>query len=127
MSTVDLKILEQFMLELCHENAKPAINSCFEGLRDHPVPNTLSFLHQMGSAIKDGQTTESWACVNGLLVGISLAATSRNPHMLHIITDFLELQRKKKGENVVDFFQAKAGKNGTANAGPRNPGNGRGA
>ena len=53
---------------------------------------------------------ESYACVNGILFGLTLAKSISDPQVKQAIEGFLELKAREKGENVFDIFHQKAKK-----------------
>jgi hypothetical protein len=108
---LDMKLFEKFVLELCSPKSKPHINNCFLALQTDTHPENVFIT---GSAIiteiTAKETPEGYATVNGLLFGIVLCYTSQFPLVAQYIDGFIEYKSRSRGENVMDFFQLKAGR-----------------
>lgn len=108
--SANLTLLQKLLLEMIPSDAKPGITTCFEALKVKPMEQTLSFCHQMGDAIRNDHTEGHGATINGMMIGLALAHMSTAPEFIQFINGYLKRRADERGENVVDFFQKKAGK-----------------
>ena len=103
-------LLEKFLCEIITPKGKPAIHQFFTGLTDgysaYMLEQGIHVIYELAGHEKP----ESFATVNGILFGITLAKSITNPQVKLAIEGFLEMKAREKGENVFDIFHQKAKK-----------------
>lgn len=105
-----LELLEKFLLELVPAQAQPAVHITFVGIKTNPTQSIYAGVQFLHTTIKNSTSLESLAVLDGLLLGIALTyGINQKPEISQLLEDYLELNRRKRGENVVTFFQRKTG------------------
>lgn len=107
---MELELLEEFIRGLCPSEASVPVNKLFTGLKEDPVQMVLQGLSHIATDIRENGAA-GIATVNGLCLGVALAYGSRTSKDLKMIIESYNLRNARgRGENVVDFFKARAGK-----------------
>jgi hypothetical protein len=108
---MNLALIEKFILELSPPQAKIAVSGLFESMRTQPAMTIMQGFGLLSDVIKDEGSETSIAAVNGLCLGIALTYCTHNDKNLEkMIEGFVEMSSRNKGENVIDFFKARARK-----------------
>lgn len=108
---MNIVLIEKFISCLAPASAKKAINSMFVGMKEDPSGLIMQGFQHLSDTIRDEGSTESAAAVNGILLGIALVYTThQNKDMEKILKGYLDCASRMKGENVINFWEAKAGK-----------------
>lgn len=105
---MDLILLEKFIIELSHPTTKPAIRNFFNNLTINPSELFVAGIPRTSYLMGLEPNTSDF--VHCMLFGIALTASSRDPEMVKQLTNYLEYKSRERGENIIDFFQARAGK-----------------
>lgn len=103
-------LLEKFLCEIITPKGKPAINNFFVGLKNGYSGHMLDQGIHIIKEIAGQDMPESYACVNGILFGLTLAKSIQDPQVKAAIEGYLEQRARKRGENVFDIFHQKAKK-----------------
>lgn len=106
---IDLKLLEQFIIELSSPSSKIPIHNFFKSLNTEPVGLFVAGIPQV-TYLMAQNSKEVNNYVHLMLFGVALTTASKNPDMANQLQGFLDYKKKERGENVVDFLQWNAGK-----------------
>lgn len=113
---MDLKLVERFLQAMMPPEGMSTIHTAFECLRGPPeqcVPAVGLMIGKFQGKIYGPEVTESQqaSAVGILLTGIMIGWASEQAELKkYIIEDYLERNSKLRGENVVSFFDKKAGR-----------------
>lgn len=111
---MDLKLIEKFLQAMMPAEGKPAVNTAFECMRAHPmsaVPSIGMMVGRLQQRLYSSDENEQVAGASNVLVGVMIAWASEDPALRkYIIEDYLEQDQRKRGENVIDFWQGRAGR-----------------
>lgn len=111
---MDLKLIERFLSAMMPAKGKASVHTAFECMRADPgtaIPSVGMMIgrvqHQLYS---DDEAIQAAAC-GQLLTGIMIAWSSESPALRkYILEDYLERDALLRGENVISFFDKKAGR-----------------
>jgi hypothetical protein len=113
---MDLKLLERFLSAMMppHPAAKQTVDIAFDCMKTHPmtaVPTIGMMIGQAQHRLYGDNEAEAANCARMLLTGVMIAWASEDAELRRVIIDeYLERGAKLRGENVVDFFDKKAGR-----------------
>lgn len=113
---MDLKLLERFLSAMMPPipAAKEAVNTAFECMKAHPmaaIPTVGLMIGQQQQKLYSSSEVEQVTAARGILTGIMIAYCTENPALRkYILEDYLERSAVLRGENIIDFFDKKAGR-----------------
>ena len=111
---MDMKLIEQFLLELCPADGLNTINMAFDQFTKN-IPQagmTIGgFISHAQIYLQTEDTHEQVKVIRYLLTGVMIAYASSHPELKQtLMVNFIEMGKKKRGENVVSFNAKKAEK-----------------
>lgn len=109
---MNFKILEQWLTELMPAEHKQMMQQMIECIQENaPLQFSVGMTQLYPSLIHDNTEIQA-AGLNGLLIGITLYhAWNSKPFVVETqLQGFLDYRKKKRGENIVDFFTERAKK-----------------
>lgn len=108
---MSLELIEKFLLVLSPPDANKAIHSIFLGLEKDPLPVVVDGFNSLHPDITKEGSPQSVAAVNGMLLGVAISyGIDKSPRLKAIIEDYIIQKGRIKGENVIDFSLARAGR-----------------
>lgn len=106
--SVQVELLNKFLITLCPATTQTAINNVFQNFYKEPLPVMYEGINNIQLFIHDKNGMTSGAAINGIILGIFMARISETPENQEIFKGWLEQYSKVKGEHVIDFQQEKA-------------------
>lgn len=110
MARVDTLVLEKFLLTIIPEDAKPEFSKAFAQFRSDRAPSLALGINVVQRFFHDENKNVQIAAVNSLVIGMWMADCTQDQEFLDMFDEWLKQYGRFKGENVVDFLQAKAGR-----------------
>lgn len=110
MARVDLLILEKFLLTIIPDKGKPEFSKAFAQFRSDRAPSLALGINVVQRFFHDEREDVQIASVNSLVIGMWMAECTQDQEFLDMFNEWLAQYGRFKGENVVDFLQAKAGR-----------------
>jgi hypothetical protein len=113
---MDLKRIERFLSAMMPSvfDAKDSVNIAFECMKAHPmtaVPTITNMIGRLQGALYSMDKREQQIASSAVLTGVMIAWATEDQFLRECIIDhYLEQSAKLRGENVVDFFDKKAGR-----------------
>lgn len=108
---MSLEVMEKLLVGMVPPEALAPVHSNFELMRTQPAEAFAGLWNYMHPILMDQEHAGHIAAVNGIMIGIALAhGLDRSIAMQKLIADYLKDRSRKRGENVVNFYEARAGR-----------------
>lgn len=106
-----LELLEKFLLTLTPQQAHAPLHNAFLEIKNEPIVAMGRGFHLVLPDVKSEGSKESFAAINGILLGIALA-NGCQPHtpVEAMLREYIDHHKKGQGDNVVSFVEARIGK-----------------
>ena len=107
---MELELIEEFLRALCPPEAHVHLNDVFKHIKANPAGTVLQGLGQYTDLIRNSDS-HGIAFTTGLCLGVAMyRGCGSSSELRAIIKSYNERNARGRGENVVDFFKARAGK-----------------
>lgn len=94
---MDNTLLEKFITEFSHQDARPVIKDLFKGISENPELTLTAMFHSFFEKMAHDTIAERNALFSGFVMGISLVQIiTENPDLHKILTEILS---KKSAES----------------------------
>lgn len=114
---MNLKLIERFIQAMMPPEGKSTVNTAFKSMTDPStaVPTVGLWVGQFQQRLYEGDERVQAEAVKLVLTGIMIAHAVEDASLRKtIVEEFIQRGVRARGENVIDFFDKKAGrKNGT--------------
>lgn len=111
---VDLLLLEKFLLTVIPNESKNVLLEVFQEIRMDRLQALGISLGRAKSVFESNELSQPFKFfyTNGMIAGILLASFACNSSDKEMFQGWLDQQARNQGENIVDIFSRKAGKDG---------------
>lgn len=101
-------LAKAFLLEFLPPEAQIPVAEVFSMIRENPS-QVLShgFIYTQLHYLKSDNKPLAVACANGVITGFALASCMRYPEVERMMSEYLAIRSKERGENVVNFLAKK--------------------
>jgi hypothetical protein len=108
---MSLEQVEKLLVGMMPPEALNPVHSQFELMRENPVEAFSGLWNHLFPTLRDPEDAGHVAAINGILVGVSLYyGLQRSANLQKIIGDYIVDRSRKRGENIVNFYEARAGR-----------------
>lgn len=108
---MSLELIEKLLVGMVPHDAVAPVHSNFKAMRSEPAEAFTVLWNHLYPILKNQDADGHIAATNGILIGVALYyGLQRSDNLLKMINDYIEDRSRVNGENVINFYEARAGR-----------------